>query len=187
LESLGGADGHGCDYDNVRLSIGDHMFTRRLSMVTFAILTSSACNPFHRAPAVTVSAENATLNTSWHANLASPATLAGAVQMNGSVSMAPGANRGSTDVTLNLANASPGGLHPWGVHTGQCGPGMDGGVLGPSDAYKQLKVESDGRANRTVTIGVQTPTSGSYFVVVFASVGNAETVVACGNFAPPTS
>jgi hypothetical protein len=30
------------------------------------------------------------------------------------------------------------------------------------------------------------PTSGNYFVTVSASAANAETVVACGNLAPPT-
>jgi hypothetical protein len=35
------------------------------------------------------------LNSRWHANLATPANLAGAVQMNGSASMAPGTKTGN--------------------------------------------------------------------------------------------
>lgn len=162
------------------------MVTRRILAVTLAVLASAACNPFHKDPAVTVSAKDATLNSRWHANLASPASLAGVVQMNGSASMAPGSNGTSTNITLNLANAAPGGIHPWAAHWGQCGEGMDNGVLGASAAYKPLKVDSDGHANGTATVSLETPETGSYFVVVLASVANPETIVACGNLAPPT-
>ena len=93
------------------------------------------------------------LKARWHANLASPAELAGAAQMNGTASMAPGPKRGTTNVTLNLANASPGGLHPWEARLGPCGVGMGDGVFGG---------------------------------VVHASTANSETIVACGNLAPPT-
>lgn len=162
------------------------MSTYRLLTVSLAILTSTACNPFRHDPAVSVSAQDAMLNSRWHANLASPASLAGAVQMNGSASMAPSADGNSTNVTLSLANASPGGLHPWAVHWGQCGAGMDDGMFGMSEAYNLLKVESDGHANGTATVPLQTPRTGRYFVVVQASAANSETIVACGNLAPPT-
>jgi len=162
------------------------MSTHRVLTITLAVLTSIACNPFRRAPAVEVSAQDATLNTRWHANLASPASLAGAVQMNGSASMAPSPSGTSTTITLNLANASPGGRHPWAVHLGQCGAGTDHGVFGSSDAYKTLEVESDGDAIGTATVPLQTPSTGSYFAVVHASVTNFEMIVACGNLAPPT-
>jgi len=162
------------------------MSTRWFLTVALSTLTSAACNPFHHEPAVQVSAKDATLNSRWHANLASPASLAGAVQMNGSASMAPGPNGTSTNITINLANASPGGVHPWEAHLGQCGAGMDNGEFGPSEAYKPVKVESDGHANGTATVPLQTPETGSYFVVVHASVANPETIVACGNLAPPT-
>ena len=153
--------------------------------VTLSLLAAGACNPFRGDPAVEVSAQDASLNSRWHANLASPASLAGAVQMNGSASMAPSGGS-STTITLDLANASPGGLHPWAAHRGQCGAGMDDGVLGASQAYEPLKVDSDGRATATATVSLQTPRTGSYFVVVLASVANSETIVACGNLAPPT-
>jgi hypothetical protein len=129
---------------------------------------------------------DATLNTRWHANIASPASLAGAVQISGSASMAPDANGTHTIVTVDLANASPGGLHPWELRRGQCGNGSDYGVFGPSEAYKTMKVDSDGHANAKATIDMQIPRSGDYFVVVHASEANRSTVVACGNLAPPT-
>jgi hypothetical protein len=162
------------------------MSTHRLLTVALAILVSTACNPFRQDPAVQVSAQDATLNTRWFANLASPGNLAGAVQMNGSASMAPSPDSISTEITISLANASPGGLHPWAVHWGQCGAGMDQGVFGPIEAYNALKVESNGQASATAMVALQTPKTGRYFVVVRASVANPETIVACGNLAPPT-
>lgn len=161
------------------------MSTRCSLTVALSILATAACNPFHRDPVVEVS-QDPTLNTRWHANLASPSSLAGAVQMNGSASMAPGPKGTSTNITLNLKNASPGGIHPWAAHWGQCGDGMDNGILGSSEAYKPLKVDSDGQAKGTATVPLPTPETGSYFVVVHASVANSETVIACGNLAPPT-
>jgi hypothetical protein len=162
------------------------MSNYRILAVSFSLLTAVACNPFHSDPAVKVSAKDATLNSRWHANLASPASLAGAVQMNGSASMAPGPNGSSTHITLDMANASPGGVHPWEAHMGQCGAGMDDGVFGPSEAYKPVKVESDGHADAAATVPLPTPETGNYFVVVHASVSNPQTIVACGNLAPPT-
>jgi len=148
--------------------------------------TATACNPFHRSQAVQVSAGDAALNTTWHANLASPASLAGAVQMSGSASMAPDPDGTHTVIHIALANASPGGLHPWEAHEGQCSPGADYGVLGSSDAYDRMTVDSDGRANGNATLPMQIPRSGGYFVVVYASEANAQMVVACGNLAAPT-
>ena len=111
------------------------MTTQRFLTATLGILASTACGAFQHSPAVQVSARDATLNTRWHANLASPASLAGVVQMNGSASMAPSPDSSGTNVTLDLANASPGGLHPWAVHYGQCGDNMDRGVFGSLEMY----------------------------------------------------
>jgi hypothetical protein len=112
--------------------------------------------------------------------------LAGAVQMNGSASMAPTPDGSKTMVSIVLANASPGGHHPWSVQQGQCGTGADQGMFGKSDEYKTLDVASGGAAKGEASIPLVTPASGDYFVVVRASPLNWETVVACGNLAPPT-
>ena len=162
------------------------MNIRRTVLVVLALLAPAACSTFGGDPAVEVTAQDATLNTRWHANLASPASLAGAVQMRGSASMAPSADRSGTNVTLTLANASPGGVHPWAIHRGQCGVGMDDGVFGRSEAYQALEVAGDGLADGAATVPVVTPRTGNYFVVIHASEANPETVVACGNLAPPT-
>lgn len=166
--------------------LGGYVFTRRFLTATLTLALATGCNPFHREPAVQVSARDATLNTRWHANLASPASLAGAVQMNGSASMAPGRDGTSTRITVDLANATPGGLHPWAAHAGQCGLGMDDGLFGPGESYTPLRVGADGQASVTATVKLPTPTSGQHFVVIYASAANPETIVACGNLAPPT-
>ncbi len=153
----------------------------RFLSAALVLLVPLAC-----AQPVRVSSQDVTLNTRWHANLASPASMAGVVQMRGSASMAPSESATSTTITLNLGNASPGGLHPWAVHYGQCGDGMDEGVFGAGDAYKALEVQADGNAAGTATVTVVTPRTGSYFAVVRASVQNPEMIVACGNLAPPT-
>lgn len=162
------------------------MFTRSMLMVAFALLITTACNPFRSDPAVQVSAQDKTLNSRWHANLASPASLAGIVQMRGTASMAPSSDGNGTNITLALSNASPGGLHPWSVERGQCGAGMNAGVFGPHEAYEPLSVGSSGLANGTASVPVQTSTGGSYFVVIRASVANPAAIVACGNLAAPT-
>jgi hypothetical protein len=152
-----------------------------LALSTFALMS---CNPFHHGSAVEVNTKDENLNSRWHANLATPAELAGAVQMNGSASMAPATKTGYTTVVLDLANATPGGLHPWQLHRGQCG--ADEGVFGAADLYHAAKVGSDGHASSLANVPLSTPTTGSYFVVVRASAANDAVTVACGNLAPPT-
>jgi hypothetical protein len=160
------------------------MSNHRLLMLAVSAFALTACNPFRHEPAVEVSTKDENLNSRWHANLATPANLAGAVQMNGSASMAPGTKRGNTTVSLDLANATPGGVHPWQLHRGQCD--SDEGVFGSADAYQAATVGRDGRATSSATVPIDTPTTGNYFVIVRASAANDAMTVACGNLAPPT-
>ena len=156
-----------------------------LAVSAFAV---AGCNPFRShstpTPVVELTTVDPNLISRWHASIASPADLAGAVQMSGSASMTPGSNGGNTDVALNLANAAPGGFHPWQVHRGQCG--ADEGVFGPTEAYKSIAIDNKGRGSESVTVPIAIPTNGMYYVSVSASTANAETIVACGNLAPPT-
>jgi hypothetical protein len=157
--------------------------SRSLALVA-ASLTLSACSMLEPKPAVQMSAADVNLNTRWHANIASPAELAGVVQMSGSASISPGSKRGTTEVVLKVANSSPGGLHPWAIHRGQCG--ADEGVFGALDNYQPLRVSSDGSGSSTAIVGLDTPTTGNYFVSVQASAANSGMTVACGNLAAPT-
>jgi hypothetical protein len=160
------------------------MYNHRLLLLAVSALAVGACNPFRHDEPVQVTTKDENLNARWHATLASPADLAGAVQMNGSASMAPATKSGNTTVALNLANATPGGVHPWQLHRGQCG--SDNGVVGSEAAYPAAKVGSNGRATASANLPLETPTAGSYFVIVEASAANNSVIVACGNLAPPT-
>jgi hypothetical protein len=160
------------------------MYSRRLLLLAVSAFALTSCNPFHHESAVEVSTKDENLNARWHANLATPAELAGAVQMNGSASMAPGTKSGTTIVSLALANATPGGVHPWQLHRGQCG--SDDGIVGSAGAYPLAKVGRDGHATASANLTLDTPTVGNYFVSVSASAANDAVTVACGNLAPPT-
>ena len=158
------------------------MRSRQALVLVSSVFAFAACNPFHREPVTEVS-RDANLNTRWRATLVTPASLAGAVQMKGTASMQPGRNSEETTVSLSISNATPGGVHPWQAHRGQCG--ADEGVFGSAAAYKTLKIGDDGRAEASAGVAMGTPESGNYFVTVSASAANPDVVVACGNLAPP--
>jgi hypothetical protein len=143
-----------------------------------------ACNPFHRDP-VTEVTRDVNMNTRWTGTLSSPSSLVGAVQMNGTAIMQPNRNAANTDFDVNVANATPGGVHPWQVQRGQCGSTY--GVVGPATAYGSIKVGDDGRGNGKATVSMVTPTTGNYFVVVKASAANSDLILACGNLSAPTT
>src|SRR5512132_399804 len=81
--------------------------SRYLALVG-AALTASACNPFRtpfkQEPVVQVSAGDVNVNARWNGVLATPAGLAGAVQIKGVATMTPGSNAGNTAVNVNLSN-----------------------------------------------------------------------------------
>lgn len=157
------------------------MPTRRT--LVLALLSSiAACNPFHREPVSEVR-RDANVNSRWRASLVTPAALAGAVQMHGSASMQPTGSGQGTLLSLSISNATPGGIHPWQVRRGQCG--ADQGAFNSGASYQPLKIGDDGRGEAGITVPGTTPDSGDFFVTVYASAANPETVVACGNLAPP--
>jgi len=153
-----------------------------------AIVALAACNPFRspikQDPVVAVSAHDVNANARWNGRLVSPADLAGAVQMQGSASMTPGLRSDDTRIALELSNATPGGVHPWQIHSGQCGSDM--GVFGSASDYPPLKVGDNGTATSNATVSMMMPSQGSYYASVGASAANPETIVACGNLAPPS-
>jgi hypothetical protein len=165
--------------------LGRYIHRYGLLTLMAAPLTLGACSVLQSKPAVEESAADVNLNSSWHARIASPLQLAGAVQMSGSASMAPGTKRGTTEVILKLANTAPGGVHPWAIHRGQCS--ADNGVFGAFDNYAPLRVGSDGKGISSATVAVDTPAVGNYFVSVQASPANRTLTVACGNLAAPTT
>jgi hypothetical protein len=176
------------EFPDNRIAPGGLMLTHRsLALATLAaaaLTVVAGCSAFHSKPAVEMSAKDVNLNTRWHASIASPAGLAGVVQMSGTASMAPGTKPGTTQLLLNVANSTPGGVHPWAVHLGQCG--ADEGVFGALENYQPLTVGSDGKGASSASVALVAPAAGNYFVSVKASAANDETTIACGNFAAPT-
>jgi hypothetical protein len=136
----------------------------------------------HKAVEIDPSAKP--VGTRWNATLATPAGLSGAIQVTGTAWMAANEKDPSTTrAHVTIANASPGGLHPWHVHRGQCG--ADQGIVGPPDTYHPLKVGGNGEAEDDVILAMPLPKEGAYFVNVHASAANMNTIMACGNLAPP--
>src|SRR5690242_4383592 len=120
----------------------------------------------------------------WNAVLATPAELAGAMQVRGTGWLARDPkDSAQAKAHVEITNAAPGGVHPWHVHRGQCGNDM--GVLGAADAYKPLKVGGDGTAKSDADRALPAPAAGEYFINAHASAQNMKTIVACGNLAPP--
>lgn len=155
-------------------------------VVPVLLLASVGCGSFGSGGAVELGTVGAAAGSQWNATLSSPAAMDGVVQMAGTASMAPSPDSASTVITVNLANASPGGIHPWEVRSEECGAASSAATFGPRDAYEPLEVDSDGRGNSTITIDSRIPTTGRYSAVVHASARNDRTVVACGNLAAPT-
>ena len=120
----------------------------------------------------------------WNATLATPAQLIGAVQVTGTGWMAADEDPTQTRAGAALANATPGGEHPWHVHVGRCG--SNGAIVGDASAYRPLKVGGNGRAEATARLNLPLPRSGEFYVNVHASATNLGTIIACGNLAPPT-
>lgn len=155
-------------------------------VVPVLLLASAGCGAFGSGGAVELGTAGAAAGSQWNATLSSPATLAGVVQMTGTATMAPSPDSASTIITVNLANASPGGIHPWEIRSGECGAASRSTTFGSNDAYEPLEVDSDGRAESTVRIDSRIPTTGRYSAAVRASAANDRTIVACGNLAAPT-
>lgn len=151
-----------------------------LSAGLIAAATLAGCG----GHAVTIDPKAQPVSSRWNAVLATPAGLAGAIQVRGAGWMGLDPKDSTkTKAHVEITNAAPGGLHPWHVHRGQCGNDM--GVLGVAGAYKPLKVGGNGEADADADLDVPMPTVGDYFINVHASAQNMGTIVACGNLAPP--
>ncbi len=145
--------------------------------------TLVACNPFKREPAVSIDTGEVSTAERWNATLATPSELQGVAQVRGKAWMARNTKGSGIRAHVEITNATPGAVHPWHVHRGQCG--YDQGVVGSAGDYEPLRVNDDGRASRDATLDMTLPRTGEYFVNVHASETNLSAIVACGNLAPP--
>jgi hypothetical protein len=157
------------------------MKARIVAGLVASAVTLASCGG--RQP-VEINPDAQSIATRWNGTLSSPPELGGVSDVRGQAWMAADVkNADQTRAHIDISNAVPGGVHPWHVHRGQCG--SDQGIFGPADAYKPLKVESNGRASSTAELSMPLPKTGDYFVNVHASARNLKTIVACGNLAPP--
>ena len=154
---------------------------RAPSVVLGGAVLFAACGG-HRP--VEIDPQQEVVGTRWNATLATPAQLTGAMNLQGKGWWAsePG-NPSRSRAEVDIANAVPGGDHPWHVHQGQCGD--NGPIVGPATSYRSLEVNNDGKATATADLPVAIPTSGQYYINVHASANNMGTIIACGNLAPP--
>ena len=134
--------------------------------------------------AASINTDELGIGDRWNATLATPAELIGAVQVTGTGWMASADNEARTRAGATLANATPGGEHPWHVHVGRCG--SNGSIVGDASAYRPLKVGGNGRAEAAATLNLPLPRSGEFYINVHASASNLGTIIACGNLAPPS-
>ncbi len=159
------------------------MRNRMVGVLLLATLPLAAGCAGNKAVEITTS--EYPLSARWTANVATPSDLSGVVQIHGNAWMAPVPDqRQQTRVTINLANATPGGVHPWGVYYGRCG--STSGMLGDSTAYQPLQVDDKGKVTQTTMLSRDIPSYGNFAVQVLASAENRNTVIACGNLAPPS-
>jgi hypothetical protein len=157
------------------------MLVHRYTILAISIIAVVACNPFSRKRAVEIKEAEVPVGSRWNGTLATPSELAGALQVRGTAWMAPAS--GQTRAHVSIANAAPGGVHPWHVHRGGCGNNRT--IFGPTDAYRPLQVDGDGNASSDADLPGEMPTAGEFSVNVHASSSNMGTIIACGNLAPP--
>jgi len=134
-----------------------------------------------RASATELKPSNADSRNTWNAALVTPSELAGAMQVRGVANWAR--NDNGSRISVEISNATSGGVHPWHLHAGRCGD--NGPIVGDAGAYKALTVNSEGQAKENASLPTELPMSGNYYVNVHAQSSNMGTIIACGNLAPP--
>ena len=156
------------------------MFSRFGYVTLVTLLVIPACV---RRPVATISAPDNVVASRWNATLSTPAAMQGVIQAQGRSWITSLDDGRKARVDVELSNLTSGGQHPWVLRSGQCGIG--GAELLRASGGNALKVGSDGRAKADATMDRSFQTTGDYMLEVLASNDNLNTVIACGNFAPP--
>jgi hypothetical protein len=151
-------------------------------IVFAAVALSAAC---FGGPAVEINQDPEIPASRWQGAIMSPASLAGAVQIDGTAWMASGEGANRTRVYIEIGNAAPGGTHPWQVQRGRCGSA--GTLFGSPADFEPIEVNGDGEGRATAEVELALPREGEYSVEVLAAPTNRELIVACGNLAPPVN
>lgn len=85
----------------------------------------------------------------------------------------------STTAVAQIEGSTPGAIHPWHIHRGECGSG--GPILGEREGYRPLRVAEDGRAEASATVNIQLDPEVEYHINVHESPDETGTVIACGS------
>ncbi len=151
------------------------------NLALVALLVLPACA---RRPVATITTQDNVVALRWNATLSTPAAVQGIVQAQGRAWMSSEDDGRRSRINVEIGNMTAGGQHPWVLRSGQCG--IAGGELLRASGNDALKIGRDGRAAASATMNRPFQNSGDYMLEVLASNDNSSTVIACGNFAPPT-
>jgi hypothetical protein len=160
---------------------------RTLIPLAFALSLGAACATSSVEPRThaTPASEDTITSTKGHWRATLIAFLGDTLdrQIAGSASMAPGSLPRTTVVMVYILGATPLRTHPWSLHRGRCND--DRGSVSENTYYPPLVVDADGQSAGDVTLDLATPGRGEYFVAVYSASTDMETVIACGQLAPP--
>lgn len=146
----------------------------------------AGCSIFQKEPAVSIDPDSPDLSARWNAELSTPRSLSGAMEISGTAWMALVEGEDAAEVFVRIENAAPGGVHPWQVNRGRCG--ADQGFVGSEDDYRNLEVGDEGRASATARLAAFAPREDrSYFIAVYGSQTNRGLTIACGNLSRPAN
>ncbi len=109
------------------------------------------------------------------------ATLAGkdGRKAHGSATVAPTKDGTGTEVTVTLADDTPGATRPWHIHTGSCE--KSGGVVGGGRAYAPIVISDKGQGTGKATLAVALADTATYYVNIHDAAQAMSIIVACGD------
>lgn len=154
--------------------------SRFAHVILVTLLVLPACG---RRPVAVITTPDNVVASRWNARLSTPSAMQGVVQVQGRSWITAIDEGRKSRVDVEVSNLTAGGEHPWVLRTGQCG--LTGAELLRATGDNALKIGRDGRARADKTMDRYFQTSGDYALEVLASRDNNNTVLACGNFAPP--
>ena len=110
----------------------------------------------------------------WRATAGPPGARSGP---NAEVIVRGGAN--ATTAHIDLDSGEPGAVHPWHIHSGECGD-PQAPVVGSASEYPPMQVGDGGEGDAEATIGATLDGDGDYIVNVHLSPAQPDSIVACG-------
>ena len=109
------------------------------------------------------------------------ATLAGkdGRKAHGTATVTPTKDGTGTEVSVTLADDTPGATRPWHIHAGTCEKG--GGVVGGGRAYASIVINDKGQGAAKATLAVALADTATYYVNIHDAAAAMGIIVACGD------